>query len=120
MAFLNRVRQAFGHRWAAFFGPVAVTLGFIGLSIWLIPDTLDINEEETEESATTTGEAAAASKVKPSVPPANSSAAAAARKHLSKPATPRSLRSPLRAARPKPVGANAAPVPATDNGDGES
>jgi hypothetical protein len=117
MAFWNRVRHVFGHRWAAFFGPVLVTLGFIGVVVTLIPDTLS-SDDETATSTKSEGAGAedtSAAKPGHNAAPAASApgSGAPARRNLGRSGLLRSAHSPLRGAKPK------LPAAAADSGESE-
>jgi len=111
MAVLSRIRALFSHRWAAFFLPVGITVGFIGLSVLTIPDTLSFEPEpepEEEGTAATPNKAAAQST-------ASHITGAAAKKALGKSSSLRPIRSPLRPAS-RPRSGTQAPEAASEDG----
>jgi hypothetical protein len=112
MAVLSRIRALFSHRWAAFFLPIGVTVGFIGLSVLTIPDTLSFEPEpdsESEEEGTSTTPSKAAGQST-----ASQVTGAAAKKAIGKSSSLRPIRSPLRPARTR--AAAQAPESATEDG----
>ncbi len=111
MAVLSRIRAILSHRWAAFFVPVSLTLGFIGLSVLSIPDTLSFEPEPDAESEeqppTTAGKTATQNTASPL-------SGSAAKKAVSKSSALRPIRSPLRPSRTR--GAAQAPEAAAEDG----